>query len=101
MFRLEDTTLIFENDNMSIDCSPEYPELLKGEEIGKEGSFDSAPSNGEFSFDWNEKFISFTCAKRGDGLGGNLRIEIKSTPEILDSLIRCLRELKEREEEEY
>ena len=84
-------SLHFQNEFMSLSCCPEYPGAINS---SKKNKFVCRPCNGEFSFNWNDEKITFTCGKYGDGQGGNLTISFKVTPEILISLDKCIEEIK-------
>ena len=82
-------TLKFNNDFLNITCFPENAEDLF------ETGFDSAPSNGDFNFFYDDKKIVFNVGKYGDGLGGSLTVELKMTSEIKESLGKALDEWRE------
>ena len=81
----DDVRLMFQNENIHIDCSPENPHALTDD-----GDLNSMPSNGEFNFCFDENQITFLCAKYGDGNGGYLEIKLKMTEDIKKSLDECI-----------
>ncbi len=87
-------SLIFKNEILEIDCSPECLKCLydDGEDIY---SYDSTPSNGEFRFHYDDKNITFNAAKYGDGQGGCLTLVLKMTKDIRKSLDEAINEWKE------
>ena len=85
----EIATLLFSNEVLEISCSPETFEELC------EDGYDSAPSNGEFSFSYDAEKISFAVAKHGDGQGGRIDITFRMTKEIHESLEIALNEWRE------
>lgn len=91
-------TLIFKNDFLEIECSPEN--FLHLNEHG----YESECNNGECSIYYSEKLIIFEVAKYGDGEGGSLSISLKMTEEIFNSLKEALKQWKkiidEKEKEE-
>jgi len=94
----DSVTLLFKNEVLEISCCPENLA-----DLGEDG-YDSAPSNGEFSFYYDAEKITFSVAKHGDGQGGGIDITLKMTKEIRESLETALNEwravIKKREEEE-
>ncbi len=90
-FHLDDdhVSLSFRNELIDIEFDPEDATALF------EDSFDSRPSNGEFSFDFNEDTITFYIAKHGDGQGGSFSLSLKMTQEIRDSLENAMRKWRE------
>ncbi len=94
----EIATLLFSNEVLEISCCPESLDGLC------EDGYDSAPSNGEFSFSYDAEKISFTVAKHGDGQGGSIDISFRMTKEIRESLEIALNEwravIKRKKEEE-
>ena len=85
--RCECVDLIFQNDTILISVSPE--DLFAFNEM-KDNEYNSDPGNGDFKFRWDDKEITFTCAKYGNGKGGSINITIRMTPEILKSLQNCI-----------
>jgi hypothetical protein len=102
MFRFtyedDSVSLIFKNDILEIECCPESCEDLNDD------GYDSAPSNGEFTFHYDDEKITFSAAKYGDGQGGCLTLVLKMTKEIRESLENALNEwryvIKMKSEEE-
>ncbi len=90
-------SLSFRSELIDIEFNPEDCTALLDD------GFDSAPSNGEFSFSFNEETISFSIAKHGDGQGGSFSLSLKMTKEIKESLDNAISEwrryLEAREEE--
>ena len=82
-------SLSFRNQLIEIDFDPEDATALL------EDGFDSDPSNGEFSFSFNEEAITFNIAKHGDGQGGRFSLSLKLTQEIRDSLENAMRKWRE------
>ena len=83
-------SLIFKNEILEIDCSPECLKYLYDD-----GAYDSTPSNGEFRFHYDDENITFNAAKYGDGQGGCLTLVLKMTKEIRKSLDEAINEWKE------
>ena len=82
-------SLSFRNELIAIEFDPEDATALL------EDGFDSAPSNGDFSFSFNEEAITFYIAKHGDGQGGRFSLSLKMTQEIRDSLENAMRKWRE------
>jgi hypothetical protein len=90
-------TLYFKNDILEMSCSPEN--IVDLEDDG----YNSAPSNGEFMFYYDEENISFRVEKYGERRGGNINISFRMTKKIRESLEIALnewRQLIERKSEE-
>ena len=82
----DSVSLVFKNEILEIDCSPEcFYELV-------EDGYDSAPSNGEFHFYYDDTSITFNVGKYGDGQGGCLTIVLEMTKEIRESLEKAITE---------
>ena len=86
-------SLSFRNELIEFYFDPEDATALL-----KDG-FDSAPSNGDFSFSFSEETISFSIAKHGDGQGGRFSLSLKMTKEIKESLDNAMSEWREYVEE--
>jgi hypothetical protein len=86
--------LSFENEMIDITCIPNRPDELESD------NFDSSPSNGEFSFYFDNEQITFSSSNhRRSTQGGCLYITIKMTPEIKKSLDKAMSDWKKYLEE--
>lgn len=77
--------LFFKNDTMSMRFYPETPTHV---DISDYGIFDCDPSTSNCYFNWNPNSIMFVVRK--DGNGGTITINIDNSPEIMESLHKCL-----------
>ena len=87
-----DVSLKYSDDRISLTLEPEYPECIVDVNLDTDCRLDSSPSNGEFYLAWDSKSIFLSVAKYGDGQGGSLTVTINRTPEVMASLMKCLKE---------
>jgi len=91
--------LEFENDAIKFTFRPESTEI-NGVDIESDScTIYGDCSDGDCYLSWDHQSIIFCCSRYGSGLGGELKLTIKNTPEVMNSLKSCLNKWKSKKEE--
>jgi len=91
-YKTWDVQLKYTDQSLSLTLEPEYPEYISKLNLETDQQFNTSPSNGNFSIDWQSDQIILSVAKYGDGNGGFLIVRILKTQPVLESLMKCLRQ---------
>jgi len=83
--------LTFKNESIQLSWCPDDP--IDFEEKIRNRSYDARPAIGEFSFRWDDEYISFHAGTHWDGKGGHMSLKIAIDDVILESLENSLEEI--------